>query len=164
MSTDQSLPSGNRAQQRQALRKSGKQGKPLAQRQRTDQDAMAVICPNADCRHEYNLKRHYDRVPAPDKGEDAISWGLRCPRCQHFVHCYYTNPELDRLRDKVQTMLLLYQKRRTPQNFTSYQAAKQLYQVAHEQLNPPKPATQSEAWLARQGDDHGKANMPTPNE
>lgn len=152
MSNDQLPPTGNRAQQRQAQRQQARSGKPPTQRQRADQDAMAVICPNTDCRHEYNLKRHYDKVPAPDKGEDVTSWGLRCPRCQTFVHCYYTNPELDRLRDKVQTAMLIHQKRRTLPNLTRWQAAKELYRVAHEELNPPKPAMQSEAWLKQQAE------------
>lgn len=93
------------------------------------------------CKQLYDLRNHLLRRPVPEKGEGVDQYVLICPHCQHEIHAYYTNAEIERRQELVRIAAGNMDKRRSPQAERRYRQAQADLRRKFDVLNPPKVAS-----------------------
>lgn len=57
---------------------------------------MNIVCEN--CKGSFGLDKFTLISKAVEGHEGVEDWGLECPKCKTWVHCYYLNKELKKLQ------------------------------------------------------------------
>lgn len=99
---------------------------------------MNSVCPNPACRNPFDISRHLVTVPSPTKpGIDEVV--SRCPKCKSELLMYYTNAEVERLRQQTHAARLMFERnRRDARLYDNWRAAQEALKKAHDELNAGK--------------------------
>lgn len=89
------------------------------------------------CRHQFKIESNVDDRPHPTR-PGVTEYGLRCPRCSHFVRMYSMTKQLRQLQKRLKEAQEQARFMKTEASQKRAERLKQEYQVEWAKINPPR--------------------------